>query len=83
MGFTLGVIGLLQRVCVRTQLAVQVAAVHTRSRGTYGSPRIHADLRAKGVPDGSIRKEVQGRTTYESLASVAISVAGNPALTWM
>lgn len=28
-------------------------------------------LRAKGVPDGSIRKEVQGRTTYESLASVA------------
>ena len=28
-------------------------------------------LRAKGVPDKAIRKEVQGRTTYESLAAVA------------
>ena len=30
-------------------LAAQVAATHERSRGTYGSPRIHADLRARGV----------------------------------
>jgi uncharacterized SAM-binding protein YcdF (DUF218 family) len=28
-------------------------------------------LRSHGVPDSSIRKEVQGHTTYESLASVA------------
>ena len=28
-------------------------------------------LRAHGVPDEAIRKEVQGRTTYESLAAVA------------
>ncbi|MEO6629767.1 MAG: YdcF family protein [Aquihabitans sp.] len=28
-------------------------------------------LRDRGVPDGSIRKEVHGRTTYESLAAVA------------
>ena len=28
-------------------------------------------LRSKGVPDQAIRKEVQGRTTYESIASVA------------
>jgi len=28
-------------------------------------------LRQKGVPDDAIRKEVQGRTTYESLAAVA------------
>lgn len=28
-------------------------------------------LRAQGVPDGAIRKEVQGRTTYESVAAVA------------
>ena len=28
-------------------------------------------LRRQGVPDGAIRKEVQGRTTYESLAAVA------------
>lgn len=27
-------------------------------------------LRARGVPDGDIRKEVQGHTTYESLAAV-------------
>jgi uncharacterized SAM-binding protein YcdF (DUF218 family) len=28
-------------------------------------------LRDRGVPDAAIRKEVQGRTTYESLAAVA------------
>lgn len=28
-------------------------------------------LTKRGVPDGSIRKEVQGRTTYESLAAVS------------
>ena len=28
-------------------------------------------LRRQGVPDTAIRKEVQGRTTYESLAAVA------------
>lgn len=30
------------------QLAVEIAGAHKRSRGIYGSPRIHADLRAKG-----------------------------------
>ncbi len=30
-------------------LAQQVAAIHARSRRTYGSPRIHAELRAGGV----------------------------------
>jgi len=39
------------------QLAVQVAAAHTRSRGTYGSPRVHAELRAKGVRVGRKRVE--------------------------
>ncbi len=37
------------------QLATQVAAVHKRSRGTYGSPRVHAELKAKGVRVGKKR----------------------------
>lgn len=31
------------------QLAVQVAASHQRSRRRYGSPRVHADLRARNI----------------------------------
>ena len=31
------------------KLAVQIAAIHKASRGTYGSPRVHAELRAQGV----------------------------------
>ena len=37
------------------RLALDVAAVHRRSRGRYGSPRIHADLRARGVRVGRKR----------------------------
>lgn len=39
------------------QLAAQVAAIHKRSRGTYGSPRVHAELQAKGVRVGKKRVE--------------------------
>lgn len=39
------------------QLAVQIAAVHSRSRRTYGSPRVQATLRAKGVRVGKKRVE--------------------------
>jgi putative transposase len=39
------------------QLAAQVAAVHERGRKTYGSPRVHAELRAKGVHVGKKRVE--------------------------
>lgn len=33
----------------RVELAVQVKAAHERSRGTYGSPRVHKELRAQGI----------------------------------
>jgi hypothetical protein len=31
------------------QLAATVASVHKRSRKTYGSPRVHAELQARGM----------------------------------
>lgn len=34
------------------KLAVEIAAVHKQSRGTYGSPRIHAELRENGTRVG-------------------------------
>ena len=37
------------------QLAVEVVAIHERSRKTYGSPRVHAELRARGMPTGRKR----------------------------
>jgi transposase InsO family protein len=50
------------------QLAVQVAAAHQRSRRTYGSPRVHRELRAQGVRVSKKRVErlmrengIQGR----------------------
>jgi transposase InsO family protein len=39
------------------QLAVELAAVHRRTRGRYGSPRIHAELRARGHRIGRKRIE--------------------------
>ena len=50
------------------QLAVKVAAAHQRSRRTYGSPRVHRELRAQGERVGKKRierimreKGIQGR----------------------
>lgn len=40
-----------------SQLAVKVAAVHQRSRRTYGSPRVHRELRAQGERVGKKRIE--------------------------
>jgi putative transposase len=39
------------------QLKAQIATVHNKSRGTYGSPRVHAELRGKGVRVGRKRVE--------------------------
>ena len=36
-------------------LAAQIEAVHRDSRGTYGAPRIHAELAAQGLPIGRKR----------------------------
>jgi transposase InsO family protein len=37
------------------QLTAQIAGIHTRSRGTYGSPRVHAELAAQGQRVGRKR----------------------------
>lgn len=51
------------------QLAATVAAVHQKSRRTYGSPRVHRELKARGVRVGKKRVErlmrengIQGRS---------------------
>ncbi len=41
--------GVSARAQVDADLAAQIASAHARSRGTYGSPRVHAALRAAGV----------------------------------
>lgn len=38
-----------------TRLAVHIRAIHRRSRGTYGSPRVHAALLQQGLPVGRKR----------------------------
>ncbi len=41
--------GVSARATADAALAQQIAAIHARSRRTYGAPRIHAELRAGGV----------------------------------
>ena len=46
-------------VSARTQadqaLTVQILSIHDQSRGTYGAPRVHAELQVRGVRCGSER----------------------------
>jgi len=44
------------RVTADARLTVQIAAIHRASRRCYGSPRVHAELRARG--QGTSRKRV-------------------------
>lgn len=49
--------GLSLRAREDVVLTAQIKAIHERSRGTYGSPRVHAQLRAEGVYVGRKRVE--------------------------
>jgi transposase InsO family protein len=46
-----------QRERTDQRLRVEIRAIHQRSRNTYGSPRIHAELRAQGTRCGRKRVE--------------------------
>ena len=50
-------------------LIAQIRTLHAASRGTYGAPRIHADLAAKGVHVG--RKRVARLMSQAGLAGVS------------
>jgi transposase InsO family protein len=41
--------GVSARATADAALTAQIAAVHERSRRTYGAPRVHAELRAQGT----------------------------------
>ena len=42
------------RVCADQALTERIEAIHERSRGTYGVPRVHAELADLGVPVGGV-----------------------------
>jgi putative transposase len=50
------------------ELAEQIALIHAASRGTYGVPRVHAELRAQGVACG--RKRVARLMAARGLVGV-------------
>ena len=41
--------GLSDRAASDIALAAQIGAIHAMSHGTYGTPRVHAELRAMGI----------------------------------
>ena len=46
---------LSRRAKTDTALTAQIRAAHAASRGTYGTPRVHAELAAKGIRVGRKR----------------------------
>jgi len=61
--------GASARAQTDAQLLEQIRAFHRQSRGTYGAPRIHRDLRAAGVRVG--RKRVARLLTAAGLRGVS------------
>jgi putative transposase len=57
------------RACADEALLERIRAIHERSRGTYGAPRIHAELAAEGIPVG--RKRVARLMRSAGLAGVS------------
>ncbi len=51
------------------ELIVKIRRIHKASRGTYGAPRIHAELSDEGVHVG--RKRVERLMKAEGLAGVS------------
>src|SRR5262245_55846830 len=50
-------------------LSAQIAAIHRTSRGTYGAPRVHAELAAQGVRVG--RKRVARLMRHAAIHGVS------------
>jgi putative transposase len=44
-----------ERQTTNEQLKIEIKSIHRESRGTYGSPRIHAELHARGIEIGRNR----------------------------
>ncbi len=57
------------RLCADQALTERIQAIHERSRGTYGVPRVHAELVAEGVRVG--RKRVARLMCAAGLAGVS------------
>jgi putative transposase len=57
-----------QRGQTDAALVAEIRAAHEASRGTYGAPRIHVDLAAKGIRVG--RKRVARLMSAAGLAGV-------------
>src|SRR5437016_12312097 len=57
MSFTIKrwVHGAATRARTDVELTAHIDAIHRMSRGTYGAPRIHAELAARGFPVGCKR----------------------------
>jgi putative transposase len=61
--------GLSARSVADAALTTQIRAAHARGRGTYGAPRVHAELRGNGIHVG--RKRVARLMAADGLAGIS------------